>query len=359
MLGSALILWFVLFSQSSFAQELWDGRYPYRNSFFTPVAVDQVPILNGRFIWPNEEGDADQVLWVKNRSGALISVGTFRTLNVGTIGGFSEIIQVDYDVLTVAFNRLILEFLREAKTREEFLVLLLGDELRPGFETRLGFRGKSAYLSSILFHAVIGKPQLNSDICSRLPLVSISYFHRLGLHQDQAFNQPPVGVQSAGLCELLPAWIFQSYDLGKYVAVGGGFDESTILGSDVLYDRARKLARDGKISVVLLDLTSRESFMDFVKTLNENGTQISAVDISNAGDSDVALRVKILENLTLLPWGDGSAVLETSLSRTLAKDFFGYLSQQTKAWDYRAYSSEYILFELNKARRLVLKHSFR
>lgn len=245
---------------------------------FSDLPSDDMKFIefNGTFIVPNEPAFASFADSARDKTGALISVGTFRTLIVASYGRFSDVILFDVDKKVVEFNQLQIEALRESATVGSFLSALLGRKIGAATldEALRGDRAASAELHNYVFNA----KRFAHDTISRKSIEYVESLVKLASRDH-----------------------------------GAGF-----LTSPTAYRRLRQLAIDGRMHSLHGNLAGEHTLKAIGSRLKQDGVRVSVVDVSNAPYyifgpmTDEASRTRFGENLRSLPWAANGIVNFTS-----------------------------------------------
>ncbi|MBI3289531.1 MAG: hypothetical protein HYZ74_08450 [Elusimicrobia bacterium] len=249
----------------------------------------------GSYILPNEHNGHLYAPVLKGKTGALLSVGTFRVLNAAAHGNFSHVILFDYDSLTTAFNRANVELIRTSQDRFEYLTRLLN---RPRDEHLLR-AARGGEISDQLFL---------QKLLARRPLT------RQG--PDSAAREAQQALRKSDQDEHpLRQLGFRIQSFAKHPIRW----ESTIWGSDELFFRIQSKAAQGRILAVTGDLSGDKALRAVGEALRKVGVDISVLDISNAHEhlssgrsAEIAKSwPQFLENVTALPFAPKASVFFT------------------------------------------------
>lgn len=88
-------------------------------------ADEKTGVSEGTFLGPNESHDLDYEPVLRNKTGVMISVGTFRSLARKQMGRFDELVMVDIDEEISHFNRLNLQLILDSENSYDYLSRLL------------------------------------------------------------------------------------------------------------------------------------------------------------------------------------------------------------------------------------------
>lgn len=243
---------------------------------------------NGKgFIVPNED---EYYLFhpsIAHKTGALISVGTFRAFQDASIGNFSHVILLDYASEVVRFNRQFVELIQTSTNRIDFLTRLARHEsARKIFEN------------------------LESEKIS-----SVSYWHQmrdlLRAHpQSHPPRLPSDALVNRMFVEQMDAFEFSTtLLLDFYPRQKPGF-----LTQDHAFEKLQKLVSENRISVIHGNLAGVITLQDIARFLRQSDVSVSILDISNAFPYIYEARQEsyFFENLLHLPFSQDAQVLFTS-----------------------------------------------
>lgn len=245
------------------------------------------PIADGSFIPPNEHDSFVYSDLIKDQSGALISVGSFRTLDRSAQGNYSVVFMLDYDTVMTEFNRLNLELIARSHDRLEYVQRLLGKFISPRkseFEFFNDLAGQSA------------SPDSSSD-----PVES-----RIAQILDHAY--PTGGTIRTKLAgEILR-------DINR-----ADRKQTSLFGSDVVFAKVKERIQNRSIIVVNGSLIGEEALHAIGRAVRLNDQKISAVDLSNSLDhiqlqnlKSPGIVKKLLRNLAELPLSHDAQILFTA-----------------------------------------------
>jgi hypothetical protein len=264
------------------------------------------------FAVPNEFDNYLHELCLEGLAGVLLSVGTFRSLNLASSGKVSRLILFDYDKAITTFNLVNTQLINQARNRYEYLSLLftgeIDDELvKSAHDKHLGL---SDFLNKL--ESTHGKE--NADLRRKwLARVHLprDYQTLLGKMTPAAFKEAMTSLGNA-----LP-----SFDQTEK-------QQFSIVTDDTRFQRIKQMIANGKVNVMLGDLTGNalKSLGELLKKSNE---QVSAVDASNVPgyfvlpNSTSAKMTTFVKNLNALPLTDRMNLLFTEETRfsSLAKDY--------------------------------------
>ncbi|MEK7355273.1 MAG: hypothetical protein AAB250_02410, partial [Bdellovibrionota bacterium] len=258
--------------------------------------------FGGAFINPNEPGFSAFAEITRQRTGALISVGTFRALMLGSYGHFQEIVLFDFDATIVEFNRRQIEALKISESLAEFFANLVE---RPADV-------------ALFQRAIEGEAKARHEILQP-PLKSST---ELGYRADDYVSS-----------------VFNLFDHDD----GSGF-----LKNGRAYLRLRRLAIEGRMHAVQGDLAGRETLKAIGKLLERNRIQVGMLDVSNSpyyilNPRNGNLAPAYAANLASLPWAKNAVVNFTT-------EVHGYPGHGIDRWSYysvpaREYAAKAATFE--------------
>jgi hypothetical protein len=278
--GIAQIIWIILFLIAVGASSVW-GADPAQNDRkqvepLSGVVEESRPaesndllmFQDGYFIVPNEYQPNPHLDQLQGKTGTLISVGTFRSLDMSAAGNFSRIVLIDIDSKVSAFNQLSLALIKKASNRREYLSLLLtGDssayqdshslnlndlQYFEFLESRFVTRNSN---SGILNKWRVALPDLEPRVFEEL-----SDFNRPGRARDFCH-----GIISGAIAQFTR---LDSLHL-------------TILGSDVAFEKVRTLAIEDRYSIFTGNLSGKQTVSSIAQALAKSDEKISVIDVSN------------------------------------------------------------------------------
>jgi hypothetical protein len=220
--------------------------------------IDEPIQLNrGTFVLPNEYESWHFASSLQDKTGALISVGTFRSLTDLAYGSFSEAYLLDYDNGVVTFNRINLEMIKAARDRTDYLESFFGHHLT--MQEKADIKQDPAREMDIW-----------RQIASRKTLLTPPWVESL-LQTDHPLVRGPQGMSNV---KRFTAILDQSELSGS-----GG-----IMSSDFAFSRIQAMARAGNIHVVNGSLNGSSSVDSIARALRAGKIKASVVDISNSMD---------------------------------------------------------------------------
>lgn len=257
---------------------------------------------NGKYIIPNEPRYHLFYEKAQHARGVLVSVGTFRSLAVGSMGNFSHIVLFDLDPGVVEFNKKQIEALKKSPTLSDFLANLLDEPaFSPIIKEALGSENKIPARSALTeLYARMSRQQaiqrLNGNTGSgSLKMTAFEYLNKLLSYAD--------------------------FDKGH-----------SFLTNPALYQKLHKLAVDGKIISVRGSLSGDYTLASLAEQLKSLNLEIGILDLSNSPDYimiDPVGYKKYVQNLKLLPFSDSSLIQITTSSY---KNGFEYGTMTAKAF---------------------------
>jgi len=222
--------------------------------------------FSGGYIVPNEHNSHLYAPVLKGKPGALISVGTFRSLNDAAMGEFSHVVLLDQDHMTTAYNRSNVDLIANSRDRFEYLANLFG--ANPAEVEPLLRDVRAGRLSDKMFLGLLNSSKVGG-------------------------SRFDIGPALSKAAENSAQW------------------NSTYYGSDAGFAKIRKMALDGRILAVSGDLAGARVMPAIARGLTERGIQVSAVDISNAHESVYSRWSEFIGNLRALPLRPDASVLFT------------------------------------------------
>ena len=269
--------------------------------------------IGGNYIYPNEtHNDAyDEVF--KNQTGALISVGTFRTLTEAGIGNFARIYMLDLDESVSAFNRINLALIKESGgNRMKWLSrLFVGNDW---YENQTEANGGHEISELEIYTRIIRN---NASVETGWWLRMVREWaeilkSRPDLQKEfEILTKAQVGKQF--FTDRVPFdLIYAAYSKEKKW-------ERSIFGSDQIFSKVYSDAIANKFFVVTGSLSGSNSMVDITEDLEQSQMKVSAVDLSNAiifimpgtVHQDSAATPRFLQNLKRLPWAANGVILST------------------------------------------------
>ncbi len=315
------------FSQSI---KYWDRLVPIYGTY---VMEDHFASTEAKYINPNEFNHHSLKPHLKGLSGTYVGVGTFRALNTAVMGGFEDVVLMDYDLGIAAFNRLNLELIATAADRLEYLFLLFfGD--REGellSEVRAGNISENEFIWRISRFATGGKGNKrlkNLDLA--LPRFSDFYAKQISAwssKQDYKGQKlaPPKDIFDLFDQEKfhINEWVFRVPDFGKNPDLWN----ETYLGNDHHFSRLQSMVREGRIHVLCGDLAGHHAMSGLAVAFKKAGKKIALFDVSNAPEwledsDDLERRARYFTNLRNLPWSEKGMILSTG----------GFFKRKTEEW---------------------------
>lgn len=301
---------------------LWDKEIHFQG---TEILETDWYHIGGTYILPNEFHNylvADCL--PEDSEGALIAVGSFRALNLAVLRDFKLVVLYDYDLVTVAFNKLNLELIRISQDRLEYLSYLLTGDLQHQLlsSVRSGKLSEAAYVDTLIAF----KPFPN-QVYKKLPLSLPS----LSDHYINKFFGGSSGRTSADLFDVFDHHQNISSalrDTSQYMNINtlAKFYSSnvatfTYFGNDASFDRLKKMIEEDRILVVAANLTGSNTLPSLASALRTLNISVVAFDVSNIfdyfteefrGNGNPAKEMQgAILNLEQMPWAKESRLLLT------------------------------------------------
>lgn len=213
------------------------------------------------FLVPNEHRFYNFLPALKGKTGALISVGSFRSFFDAAEGDFSHALFMELSPEIQIFDSGYIEILKHSRHRLNHLSKLLGRE-----DMESVFRDfESGRLSK-------------EDFISQVSKV-ISTIRKFPYPQWLPPTDLPYGQYSYEEINKLYADFLRKVILNYYVNIQVGY-----LRDDVAFRKLKALADSGRMIAISGDLTGPKTMIDIGKMLRTEGINVSVIDISNAID---------------------------------------------------------------------------
>jgi len=233
---------------------------------------------------------------LKDPEGAVISVGTFRGLNLVSGGKAKDLVLFDYDSHIKLFNLVNLQLILKARDRYEYMSLLLTGKLNEPliFEAKRSKMSVKEFITKVAAPLIVNPqdPPKKWKWKSEGNLIP-SAWAKLGIEspnkedwetlneKEDAKNLPesekgsPLNSRLAyQLLNRIPDSLFNSDRLGT---IG-----DTLFGDDNRFSAVQKMIHEGHVSVVQGDLTKAGTMKAVNDALKAGGSPgISAIDVSN------------------------------------------------------------------------------
>ena len=246
------------------------------------------------FIAPNEFDSRLYEPWVRNQTGALISVGSFRTLTTAGLGSFSHVVLFDYDPRVQGFNRFNLELVGRSASRLEYLNSLFELELTPE-ELRIA-------QSSFAEEQRLLRAKLEPKLAAKT-LLSWSNTYAAPYAESVSKDMRKIILSEYLGQETSERWL------------------NSIFGSDLIFKRVQRLVHSGSVEIVQGSLVGAREMLELGARLRQKGIHVSVVDVSNAPrkfrsdtSGDISPLRHFVANLKTLPNNGSTLVLETGNS---------------------------------------------
>ncbi len=314
-------------SLSASAQEFraWGPQVRYRNQI---LLEDPFGASKGEFINPNEQLNALQVRCLNPKErGVLVSIGSFRALNMAALGGFETLFQLDYDFTVSALNYLNREFIRISNDRHEYLsYLFLGekypyllDKVRAG---KITDRHYLISLEAIAYAMPEGQYYLNlAKLNLALPRISQTYIDLL-LSKFNHYSRPISGPDKHSN-QLLNYLFYKKPFLNRdsfsylkfYYLFFKGSEKQTFFGDDQLFSNLKGLVHSNNLVIFAADLTQRKGIISLAAAIRGEKQKVKALDVSNVlswvGEKTPERSPRFFQNLREFPWTDQGRVFLT------------------------------------------------
>jgi hypothetical protein len=289
----------------------------FRNS----TILEEPGVAKGTYIAPNEHEPYLFNQVTTGMTGALISVGSFRTLDRSAGANFSHVFMVDYDQITTEFNRLNLELIRHSADRYDYIEMLAGmvapEEAIAA--VRHGELGDAMFLHEL---QTKGK---------RLLVPNLPAYEKM----DQLLGKQ----RNLGSFKSLREHLF--YQIG-IVLNREHYRKGSIFGSDAIFHSVQQRARRGGFTVFNASFTGGSGFPTLAAALKLEHVEVAAVDLSNVMDH-VHMQEglfsskpqQLVRNLQLLPLAKDAQILFTAQAY-----WFGIKEPGEDPWGYLALSKD-------------------
>lgn len=258
---------------------------------------------SARYIAPNEHESRLFVPYLRGAQGALISVGTFRTLNDAAHGDFSTVIMLDYAERTTKFNRANLKLIAASKDRYEYLTRLFARDL----DADVLEKARGGKLKDVVFMRELkAAPRLSDHRWTDEQRAALDLVESPEFRHDKRLRR-----------------ISQSLQLGLELGILHFLDkpgrwDAAFWSSDARFEKIQGLIAEKRIVAVLGDLSGAGTMTDLAHALKARGEQVGVLDLSNALDYIVPPNKgdRFLKNLERLPWAGDALVLFTNRAFT-------------------------------------------
>ncbi len=246
------------------------------------------------YIAPNEHHNYLMEACLPKEGGALISVGTFRALNVFSSGKASHLVMLDIASPTVAFNKVNLQLIAAAEDRWRYLSLLFTGEGKPFLEKRAR-RGEVSYreflreLKASGHDGIVAKWEKNVGVslteAMRAHLILQTERNYLQSNLDEAFRN------------------YEAYEVL----------DKAFIGNDERFNTLKRLIGEDKVTVVTGNIAGEKTMSSLNQLLREKDMKVAAVDVSNVpGYLDDETTKKALANIRALPMREDGRIFYTA-----------------------------------------------
>lgn len=271
----------------------------------------------GKFIVPNEDNYSG-FSQVKFASGVLISVGTFRSLAMASMGQFSHVVLFDADPGVVEFNKWQIEVLKRSSSVAEFLGGLAGKPEMVEYLKEMNKQDAEGAWARSVF-----------DVLFDRELQKIR------------------GAPRSAKADLDHATLLY---VGKLVRMASSDLGHSFLTNSKKYEKLRRLALENKILVVHGSLTGDRAMKSLALKLKELNLSVGTIDVSNFFEYIIESNQSIInytDNLEALPFEKSALVQLTNggypdgfHSKTLNADL--YKKEHSKLRNAQRRSFEYL-----------------
>lgn len=302
---------------------LWGGR----------VREDRFATTEAKYVNPNEANHHVLAPYLKGRGGVYVGLGTFRVLNNAVASGFKDIVMLDYDLGTAAFNRLNLQLIATATDRYEYLHTLFFGTRQSELLTavRSGIITETEFVWRISRFPTGGRRNARlKELKLRLPLFSSSYSNQIA-----AWTEAPAyeGKRLTPPRDIFDLFDQERFQVNEWVYRAAAMQKApemwreSYLGNDEYFKRLQQLIRDGHVHVLCGDLSGETALRDLSAVLSAAKKAVGVFDLSNApewleSDPDLLRRERYFANLRALPWQTRGVLLATG----------GFTQIQTEHW---------------------------
>lgn len=229
---------------------------------------EEAGMASGGYIPPNEHDHGVYRPLMQGKSGALISVGTFRVLERAAMGDFSFVVMLDYDSVTTQFNEENLKLIAESADRLEYLQKLFSRKA----PAELLARARSGQISAAVFfqQLIQNGERVQAEAGSSVARIQHILSAGAGLRD-------PGAERDITLLERLDGEVRK--------AVGhASRAQNSLFGSDEIFTKVRKRVLRNEVIAIGGDLAGTKSMSDLAAALKTNKTHVSVVDLSNSID---------------------------------------------------------------------------
>jgi hypothetical protein len=247
--------------------------------------VFEPAIAGGAFVLPNENEFWRLTPVLKDKTGTLVSVGTFRTLFDAQRGEFSRVIMLDVNAVVTAFNQVNIDMIRELK------------------QTGLTSAEQRAFYIWML------RNRKNED---RAPPLTPEKLKAIG-------DEIPENLQKSFRDKIRHGWLTDQAGLFRaFLTQGTDQFQNSYWGSDEAWTKIQRLIVENRISVVNGDIGGEQTVASIARALDKIGQEVSVVDLSNVPDfilmekrKGVSLTNLMISNLRRLPYSADAEITFT------------------------------------------------
>jgi hypothetical protein len=269
------------------------------NSIRKRTRISQIEIPSdgvfgsGTFIVPNELGGWRFHKASKKNDDALISVGTFRSLNSYAFGDYKRLVMLDFDGVTQKFNQANLDSI-ENLSRWDYVRSLFGFDKH--IEPPEGWGDPNKEIE-FLIREYTPDQELSREFHIQFELGKQFVNHEFNLTLGE-FRRKMTEVWGWGP----RVW------------------SNTILGNEKKYLKLQRKIKQGQILVVHGDLSGESSMLEVARSLENLSIKVAAIDISNAIHY-IERQYLFIKNIRRLPLQENARVMLSTLGGYEAKPY--------------------------------------
>jgi hypothetical protein len=259
------------------------------------------PAIPGQFIGPNEHRFHLYGPILKDRKGALISVGSLRTWFAFGQGDFDSVIRIDYDAAISGFNEANDRLILDSKDRFEYLARLITRQ-PPASDVE---KARSGKLSLAALVDRLGsraswdraKPPSETDSVADRELA-------------KAYGEPVSHLSH----ELASPRVRMVKELGE-ILKSAKATEASLFGSDAVFERTKRAIAEARTATLTASVSNEVTLPAVGEALSATTQTVSVVDLSNLMEHFPGDRLEntkqLAKNLRKLPLAPDAVVLFT------------------------------------------------
>ncbi len=330
-----VVLSFAILASAKADPRVLDGTLNYRGEI---IQEDDFGAFNGDYINPNENENYLAIRCLNSQdSGSLVSVGTFRALNIAARGSVEDAFQFDFDLLTTFFNHLNHGLILRAENRHEYLSYLLTGELQAKLIRKAQFKKITnlEYMQKLQAIAQKLKPEEYfrrlKKLCLELPTLSKDYAEKIKGRGKDFHTLKEGGEIPSDLLNFLSKFkpeFFKKLDrLTNFFKESSETRRNAFFGNDILFNTVQQMVRDNRIHILVADLMGNRAFNSLTQALNRTGRKVKILDTSNAqgwilNEQPLDRLKKHFQNILQLPFsGEGRIFMTDDFTQNRWKYF--------------------------------------